>query len=99
MKQVELMSLVELTFRAVFRHDDQINSCLLLNEEILEPIRRSRSVSVVYNPILSVRIAPAYACILKPLAAGDDLKIQFKLIVERVILTTMRCFVEGHQLS
>lgn len=75
MKQVELMSLVKLTFRAVFRHDDQINSCLLLNEEILEPIRRSRNVSVVYNPFLSVRIAPVYACILKPLAAGDDLRI------------------------
>ena len=46
---------------------------LLLNEEILEPIRRSRNISVVYNPFLSVRIAPVYACILKPLAAGDDL--------------------------
>ena len=68
MKQVELMSLVKLTFRAVFRHDDQINSCLLLDEEILEPIRRSRNVSVVYNP---------YACILKPLAASDDLRIQY----------------------
>ena len=33
---------------------------LLLNEEILEPIRVSRNISVVYNPILSVRIAPVY---------------------------------------
>lgn len=71
----------------------------LLNEEILEPIRVSRNISVVYN--LSVRIAPVYACNLKPLTAEDDLRIQlifFKLIVEMVTLTTMRCFVEGHQL-
>ena len=78
MKQVELyMSLVKPTFRAVFRHDDQINFCLLLNEEILEPIRVSRNISVVYNSFLSVRFAPVYACILKPLTAGDDLRIQY----------------------
>ena len=56
-----------------FRHDDQINSCF----KFLEPIRVSRNISVVYNPFLSVRIAPIYAYILKALTAGDDFRIQY----------------------
>ena len=37
----------------------------------------SRNISVVYNPFLSVRIAPIYAYILKALTAGDDFRIQY----------------------
>lgn len=59
MKQV-VWAWLSLRLEQFFRHDDQINSFLLLNEEILEPIRVSRNISVVYNPILSVRIAPVY---------------------------------------
>lgn len=77
MKQVEFRAWLSLRLGQFFRHDDQIDSCLLLNEEILEPIRVSRNISVVYNPFLSVRFAPVYACILKPLTAGDDLRIQY----------------------
>ena len=53
------MSLVKLTdsFSVM---TTKLTLFLLLNEEILEPIRVSRNISVVYNPILSVRIAPVY---------------------------------------
>ena len=75
--KLSLWAWLSLRLEQFFRHDDQINFCLLLNEEILEPIRVSRNISVVYNPFLSVRIAPVYAFILKPLTAGDDLRIQY----------------------
>lgn len=58
----------------------KINSCLLLNEEILEPICASRNITVVYNPFLSVRIAPVYACILKSLTAVDDFYIEYNTL-------------------